>query len=225
LAEILRAEHLCRKYKSGKTELYAVKDLSLTIETGRLTVLRGRSGSGKTTLINLLSTLDTATSGKIFYQGKEITSADTKERDAFRRKEIAVIFQSIALMGEMTAYQNIDFGLRIAGVPASQRTERVRESLRLVGLEKRATHVPGELSGGEQQRIAIARAIAHQPRVLFADEPTAELDSAMAVQTVGLFRALAHERGLSVVMTTHDPEMMALADVVHTLHNGEIIDE
>lgn len=220
---ILKGEHLCRQFGSGNNTVHAVKDVSIAIEAGKLTVLRGRSGSGKTTLINLLSTLDTATSGTLLYAGKDLTRMSSAEKDAYRREEIAVIFQSVALMNEMTAYENVEFGLRIAKVPKQERKQRVENSLALVGLQKRMTHLPGELSGGEQQRIAIARAIAHEPKLIFADEPTAELDSLTAVQIVRLFKQLAKERGIGIVMTTHDPAMMELADTVYTMQNGEIV--
>ena len=227
MAAIIKTKNLCRQFVVGKNIIHAVKDISIEIEQGKLTVLRGRSGSGKTTLINLLSTLDLPTSGEILYgeQETDLAKLSTRGRDAFRRRESAVVFQAVALMSEMTAYENVEFGLRIAGVKAGERRSLAQESLGLVGLAKRMTHIPGELSGGEQQRIAIARAIAHRPKIIFADEPTAELDSGTALQVMKVFKDLIREQGLSVVMTTHDPNMMEIADTVYTLRDGEIVDE
>ena len=224
MSVILKGEHLCRQFGSGNNTVHAVKDVSIAIESGKLTVLRGRSGSGKTTLINLLSTLDSATSGTLLYEGKDLMRLPSAERDTYRREEIAIIFQSVALMSEMTAYENVEFGLRIAKVPGKERKQRVENSLALVGLQKRMTHLPDELSGGEQQRIAIARAISHEPKIIFADEPTAELDSLTAVQIVRLFKQIAREQNIGIVMTTHDPAMMEFADIVYTMQNGEIVE-
>ena len=227
MAAILEAKDLCRQFGTGKNVVRAVKNVSIAIPAGQLTVLRGPSGSGKTTLLNMLSTLDLPTSGAILYDGKtDLTALSLRQRDAFRRRESAIIFQAVALMGEMTAYENVEFGLRIAGVRGGrERRKRAEESLTLVGLGKRMSHIPSELSGGEQQRIAIARAIAHRPLVSFAAEPTAELDSGTALQVMKVFKDLIRGENLSVVMTTHDPNMMEIADTVYTLRDGEIVEE
>ena len=222
---IIRTESLCREFRNGGVVVHAVRDVSLTVRRGELTVLRGRSGSGKTTLLNLLSTLDTPTSGSILYQGKDLLAFSEAEKNRFRREEIGIIFQSVALMGQMTAYENVEFGLRMAGLPYREYKTLVQKYLTLVGLGDRMTHLPGELSGGEQQRIAIARAIAHRPNLIFADEPTAQLDTATALQVVKLLKELIETEQLTVVMTTHDPNMMEIADTVYSLQDGEIVDE
>lgn len=224
-APILRTEELCRFYGSGDTLVRAVNQISIPIYPGQLTVLRGRSGSGKTTLINLLSTLDTPTSGAIWYRDRDITQFSEAEKNKFRRKEIGIIFQAVALMGQMNALENVEFGLRMAGVPYKQQRELAQRYLNLVGLGKRMRHMPGELSGGEQQRIAIARALAHSPSIIFADEPTAELDTATALHMVKLFKDLIEEQQMTVVMTTHDPNMMEVADTVYSLRDGEVVDD
>lgn len=224
-APILRTEELCRFYGSGDTLVRAVNQISIPIYPGQLTVLRGRSGSGKTTLINLLSTLDTPTSGAIWYRDRDITQFSEAEKNEFRRKEIGIIFQAVALMGQMNALENVEFGLRMAGVPYKQQRELAQRYLNLVGLGKRMRHMPGELSGGEQQRIAIARALAHSPSIIFADEPTAELDTATALHMVKLFKDLIEEQQMTVVMTTHDPNMMEVADTVYSLRDGEVVDD
>ncbi len=138
---------------------------------------------------------------------------------------MAFVFQSVALIASMTAYENVEFGLRLAGVPANEREQRAKEALTRVGLEKRMYHRPGEMSGGEQQRVAIARAIAHRPKIVFADEPTAELDTVTSLHVVKLFKELVAEKGMTIIMTTHDPSMMDIADKVYTLEDGEIVGE
>lgn len=221
-APIVITENLCRDFNSGREVVHALKNVSIKIESGILTVLRGRSGSGKTTLINLLGGLDSPTMGKIFFKDNEITNMSTSKKDELRKRSFGFIFQSVAIISVMSAYENVEFGLRIAGVDAKLRKERAEECLTLVGLGKRMHHRAHELSGGEQQRVAIARAIAHRPGVIFADEPTAELDTHMGLQVVKLFKSLVEKEGLTVVMTTHDPSMMEIADCVFTLEDGEI---
>ena len=222
---IIYTENINRIFKTGETEVHALKDVNIQVNQGELLILRGRSGSGKTTLMNILSALDAPTSGKVYVQGKEITALPMAARDELRRTEMSFIFQSVALMSQMSAYENVEFGLRIAGYPAKDRKKRAEECLTMVGLKQRMHHRPAELSGGEQQRVAIARAIAHHPKVLFADEPTAELDSAMGLQVMRLFRELVAKEGVTMVMTTHDPNMMELADHVYHIDDGAIIEE
>jgi putative ABC transport system ATP-binding protein len=184
----------------------------------------GASGSGKTTLINMLGALDRPDSGIIQFKDTDITTAGERFKNELRRKHMGFVFQSVALISMMSAYENVEFGLRIAGIDSKSRSERVKECLSLVGLSKRTEHRPHELSGGEQQRVAIARAIAHKPDIIFADEPTAELDTHMGLQVVKVFKSLVEREGLTVVMTTHDPSMIDIADHVLTLEDGEIID-
>ena len=222
--EILRTEHLCRTFTSPAGEVQALRDLSISVRAGGLTILNGKSGSGKTTLINLLGALDRPTSGKVFFEGQELSALSERARDKIRRTRIGIVFQSVALMSSMTAFENVEFGLRVAGCPAAGRKERALECLELVGLSKRATHLPQELSGGEQQRVAIARAIAHRPAAIFADEPTAQLDSTMGLQVIAVFKKLIETQGATIVMTTHDPDLMQIADQVYTLRDGVLAD-
>jgi len=220
---ILVTENVCKVFHTGREEIHALKNINIEVQEGALTMLRGRSGSGKTTLMNSLGALDYPTSGKVWFDGQEITAMSPIKRDAMRCRKVGFVFQSVALIASMSAYENVDFGMRICGVPYEKRKHRVEKCLELVGLGKRMNHRPQELSGGEQQRVAIARAIAHMPRILFADEPTAELDTQMALRVMGIFKELIRDEGLTVVMTTHDPNMMELADHVYTLEDGEII--
>lgn len=225
MALIIKTNKLCRDFKVGSNIVHAVSNVNLNIEKGGLTILRGRSGSGKTTLINLLGAIDKPTKGEIFFEDKEISSLEEQNRDELRRKDIGFVFQSGALISNMTAFENVDFGLRVSGYNSKERKNRVEECLNIVGLLKRADHYPYELSGGEAQRVAIARAIAHKPKVIFADEPTAALDSNMGLQVVKTFKELVKNEGVTVVMTTHDPNMMQVADYVFTIQDGEIVNE
>jgi len=222
---ILKAEDIGRDFHSGRDVVHALKGVNISIDSETLTILRGRSGSGKTTLINLFGALDQPTKGKILFMDKDITLYSEEKRDELRRKSIGFIFQSVALISMMSAFENVDFSLRISGYPKADRRKRVEECLKLVGLGKRMDHRPHELSGGEQQRVAIARAMAHRPAVIFADEPTAELDTHMGLQVVRLFQKLVKDEGLTVVMTTHDPSMVEIADRVFTLEDGEVVNE
>lgn len=222
---MIRTVDLCRDFPSGREIVHALKGVNISVQPGTLTILRGRSGSGKTTLINLLGALDRPTRGDIYLFDRKISDLAEKKRDELRRTGMGFVFQSIALIGLMSAYENVEFALRIAGYDKKKQKERAEECLDFVGLGKRMNHRPHELSGGEQQRVAIARAIAHHPKVLFADEPTAELDTQMGLQVLKVFRDLVTKEKLTVVMTTHDPNMMELADHVYTLEDGEVIHE
>lgn len=225
MGAIITTESLCRDFKIGDGSIVsALKNVNIEIEKGKLTILRGRSGSGKTTLINILGALDKPTKGKVLFDGRDITTLSERKRDELRRYEMSFVFQSVALMSGMNAYENVEFGLRLSKTPYGERDKRVRDVMRSVGLEKRMFHRPSEMSGGEQQRVAIARAIAHEPKVVFADEPTAELDTATGLKVVKLFKQLVAEQGMTIVMTTHDPSMIDIADKVYTLEDGEIVE-
>jgi putative ABC transport system ATP-binding protein len=220
---ILKTRSLSRVFNNGGTIVRALDDIDIEIIPQTITILKGRSGSGKTTLINLLGTLDRPTSGEIYFEGRNISAISEGRRDRLRRRSMGFVFQSIALISLMSAYENVEFALRVAGVRKGRR-RRAESCLNFVGLRNRMHHRPGELSGGEQQRVAIARAIAHRPSLIFADEPTAELDTHMALQVMKLFRDLVNEEKATVVMTTHDPNMMELADRVYTLEDGRIVE-
>ena len=208
---------------AGGEDFYALKNVNVHIEKGKLHMLVGKSGSGKTTLMNILGSLDPATSGKVIYDGKDITGLSEKELCVLRRKEIGYIFQTVALIPHMTAEENVAYAIRLSGRKDLDLHERALECLRMVGLGQRGSHMPQELSGGEQQRVAIARAIAHHPTVLFADEPTAELDSNTALQVARIFRELVDKEGVTVVMTTHDRELSTIGDKIYALEDGEIV--
>lgn len=223
---IIQANDITRMFSTGAGEFYALKGVDVEIPQGKLTILKGRSGSGKTTLMNILSTLDVPTDGKVVFDGHDYKDITELEKEQLRRKEIGFVFQAVALIPIMNAYENVDFAIRLAEADLSPQEvdARIRETLALVGMEERMLHLPGQMSGGEQQRVAIARAVAHRPQVVFADEPTGALDTENGLRVMKLFRDLIEKEGVTIVMTTHDPNLMALGDVVYELEDGEIID-
>lgn len=224
MSEILRTIGVKRSFPVAGGLFWALKGIDITVPEASLTILKGRSGSGKTTLLNIIGALDAPTEGQVFFDGTDISGAGESEREKLRRKKIGYIFQSVALIPVMSAYENVEYALRLAKYKGDYR-ERVMECLRLVGLSKRATHMPEELSGGEQQRVAIARAIAHNPKIIYADEPTGALDSATSLQVIAIFRELVEKEGITIVMTTHDPKLMEYGDVVYEIGDGEIVSE
>jgi len=222
---IIRAVGIKRVFGRGSGAVHALKGAHLSIPPGRLVALKGRSGSGKTTLINLLGALDRPSEGAIYFNGQEISGMSEKQRNVLRKTQMGLVFQSFALIPLMSAYENVEFGLRIAGVPAKHYKEWSERALDYVGLKPRMKHRPFELSGGEQQRVAIARAIAHRPKLILADEPTAELDSKMGLQVMKVFKDLVAAEGMTIVLTTHDPAIMEIVDQVYALEDGQIVDQ
>jgi len=214
-----------RIFRSGGETVYALDGVSISVAPKTFVALRGRSGSGKTTLMNIIGALDNPTEGQVFFENKDITKLPDRQKDELRRRKLGFVFQSSALIPLMSAYENVEFSLRIAGVPAAERRKRAEEVLAMVGLAKRMKHRPMEMSGGEQQRVAIARAMAHRPSLILADEPTAQLDSRMGLQIMKLFRDLVDKEGITVIMATHDPIIMEVADHVYTLEDGKVVDE
>ena len=223
MENMIRTRNVGRCYDTQGGPFWALKDISIDVPEGKLTILRGRSGSGKTTLLNLISALDQPTEGEILLEGKDIVHLSEAERARIRRKDIGYVFQSVALIPMMTAQENVEFALRMADFQGDRKA-RALECLHLVGLQKRADHMPEEMSGGEQQRVAIARAIAHHPKVLFADEPTGALDTMSGLTVVKIFRELCEKEGVSIVMTTHDVGLMELGDRVYELSGGRLVD-
>lgn len=240
LRPILRVVNVSRSYPDGTgKDFYAVQGANLSVREHTLTIIKGRSGSGKTTLLNMMSTLEEPDSGEIYYDfGINTTTANgggvafeeysyssvgTGQKERLRRLKMGFVFQSIALIPVLTAYENVEFSLRMAGV--KKRRERVEALLETVGLSDRMHHMPAQLSGGEQQRVAIARAVAHHPAVLFADEPTGALDTDTGLQVMDFFQRLIKEEALTVVMTTHDPRLMAMGDVLYEMSDGHLQEE
>jgi putative ABC transport system ATP-binding protein len=223
MGEVITAKGIKRGFPTGGGTFWALKGIDLSVQENRLTILKGRSGSGKTTLMNILGALDPPTEGEVIFNGQNISRASERKRDMLRRLEMGFVFQSVALVSMMTAYENVEFVLRISGFSARERRKRAEACLHRVGLGPRMNHLPQELSGGEQQRVAIARALAPNPKVIFADEPTAELDTNTGLQVVKIFKDLIEHEGATIVMTTHDPGLMEVADRVYELEDGEIV--
>lgn len=211
-----------RVYRVGGEDVYAVRDVSCEIGPGRLIALRGRSGSGKTTLLNLLSGLDRPTHGQTMIRGEDTRRLSDGQLTELRRHDIGFIFQAFALLPVLSAYENVELPLRIAGVGARQRHRRAVDLLELVGLGRRMSHRPFELSGGEQSRVAIARALANEPSLIVADEPTGALDSVTGLEIMSLFRRVVGERGVTIVMATHDPTISDIADETLIMSDGRM---
>ena len=211
-----------RVYRVGGEDVYAVRDVSCEIMPGRLIALRGRSGSGKTTLLNLLSGLDRPTHGQTMIRGEDTRRLSDGQLTELRRHDIGFIFQAFALLPVLSAYENVELPLRIAGVGARQRHRRAVDLLELVGLGRRMSHRPFELSGGEQSRVAIARALANEPSLIVADEPTGALDSVTGLEIMSLFRRVVGERGVTIVMATHDPTISDIADETLIMSDGRM---
>lgn len=220
----IRTENLTRIYHLEGEDIRALSGVSLAIYPCQMTAIVGRSGSGKTTLLNLIAGLDDPTEGEVWIIGQALRQMDEKARLALRRERLGFIFQSFGLLPLLTAAENVGVPLRMRGVPSAEREARIREALEWVGLGRRARHRPYELSGGEQQRVAIARALAAQPQIVLADEPTGQLDSQTGRRILDLLRRLVVERGITLVIVSHDPMVMAEADVVHELRDGKLIE-
>ncbi|QNE45490.1 ABC transporter ATP-binding protein [Glaciihabitans sp. INWT7] len=219
---VVRAEGLTRVYGRGDGATHALRDVSLEVGAGELVVLRGPSGSGKTTLLNLLGGLDVPTSGRVHLDGTDVTHASPSQWVALRRDTVGYVFQAFALIPHLSAAENIELPLRIHGDAVIGRDARVAELLALVGLGAHANQRPAELSGGQQQRVGIARALANRPRLLIADEPTGQLDSATAASMMGLLSQLVHREGVAAIVSTHDPKITAGADRVINILDGSL---
>lgn len=216
----IQVESLWRIYETGSQEVPALRGLTFSIEPGSYVALKGRSGSGKTTLLNCLSGLDDPTSGRVLVLGREVTRMTEAERTHWRSQEMGLVFQSFGLIPTLSAYENIDLMLRLAGLRAGERQKRTKEMLQLVGLQKWADHRPYEMSGGQQQRIAVARALSNHPKLILADEPTGELDTTTAREILALFRKIVEEQDVTFLMTSHDPVVDVYVDRVLQLKDG-----
>ena len=216
------ASNITRDFFTGGINERALDDVNLSVQKGEFLAVIGRSGSGKTTLLNVIAGLDHPTTGKIMINNQDISNFSDHQMTQLRRHHIGFVFQSFGLLPLMSAAENIELALRIAGNNAKQRRERTRELLELVGLENRSQHRPYELSGGEQQRVAVARAIANNPPLIIADEPTGELDSNTGQQIFTLLRKVA-ESGVTVITATHDPFVIDHVDRVVEMNDGKLL--
>jgi len=215
---------LWRTYQLGSEEINALRGVNMTVMPGQFIAVVGRSGSGKTTLLNILAGLDKPTSGQVLFENRDIAGMNEHDLTEIRRHKIGFVFQSFGLLPLLSAFENVELPLRIAGVRTREREERTRDALEIVGLWGRAKHRPYELSGGEQQRVAIARAVVNNPPLILADEPTGELDSTNARAIFGLFKEMVLKQGISVLSATHDSTLLAMADEVKEIRDGHLND-
>jgi putative ABC transport system ATP-binding protein len=218
---LLSATRVVRRYGSGETAVDALRCISLDIQPGRLTAIMGPSGSGKSTLMHILAGLDVPTEGSVVLDGVEITKLSEKKLTLLRRRKIGFVFQFFNLLPMLTAEENVRLPLELAGAKIDKAW--LDDLLRTTGVAERRKHRPSELSGGQQQRVAIARALVSRPKVLFADEPTGNLDSATSKDVLSLLRHSVDELGQTTLMVTHDPRAAALADRILFLADGRIV--
>jgi putative ABC transport system ATP-binding protein len=220
--EVTKVINATRDFKIGEMETHALRGVNLSIDDGEFTALVGPSGSGKTTLLQLIGLLDQPTSGQVLINGKDATRLNRNQRADLRKGTIGFIFQFFALIPTLTAYENIEMPLLLNGTKPAERKKRVNEVLEAVGLSDRGHHRPDQLSGGQQQRVAVARALAINPKVILADEPTANLDTENGKQVMDIMKKLNKETGVTFVFATHDPRVIGYADRVVTLQDGLI---
>jgi len=214
--------NISKTYRVGSVAVPALRDIDIQIQGNCLTAIAGPSGSGKTTLLNLIGCIDRPDSGELLVAGTPVGELSDDALSDFRATHLGFVFQSFNLIPVLTAYENIEYPLRLTGMPPARRRERVAAMLEAVGLSPQARHRPGQLSGGQQQRVAIARALAAAPRLVLADEPTANLDSHTGAAIIQLMRQMQREQAVSIVFCSHDPQVIAAADEVVMIRDGRI---
>ncbi len=219
---LLRIEAVTRTYTTDGQPVPALRGVDLELPRGVFAALKGRSGSGKTTLLNLIGGLDQPSSGQITFEGQLLSALSETKRTLLRRQRMGFIFQSFALLPTYSAFENVEFMLRLLGLGRRERLARAQRCLKVVGLARWMHHRPDEMSGGQQQRLAIARALANRPALILADEPTGELDTTTTRQILDLFRHLVEREGITILATSHDPIIDEYADQVFTLQDGKI---
>lgn len=220
----VRVRGVHRTFGTGRAAVHALRGVDLDVAPGELLALVGRSGSGKTTLLNLVGGLDRPDEGTVHVDGVDVAALDDDGQATLRRDRVAFVFQTFGLMPALTAAENVGVPLRLHEAPVDVRERRVETLLELVGLTPHAQQRPDELSGGQQQRVAIARALASSPRLLVADEPTGQLDSETGLAVMALIRGVVEAEGMTAVVSTHDPVMIALADRALHLVDGRVVE-
>lgn len=226
MSEIIRLDNVNKIYESGELHVHALKDINLIINKGEYVAIMGASGSGKSTLMNILGCLDRATSGEYYLNGDDVSKLSDDELAHARNKEIGFVFQSFNLISQNDALKNVELPMLYAGVKSvKEREGRAKELLCEVGLEERINHLPKELSGGQRQRVAIARAMVNNPPVIFADEPTGNLDSKASVEIMDIFTKLNKEKNVTVIMVTHERDIAEFTDRIITFKDGQIISD
>ena len=220
---MIRLENITKIYNEKVDDTKALDDVSLKIEDGEFISVMGASGSGKSTLLKIIGCMDTPTAGKYFLDDTEVTAASRSQVHKLRKEKIGYVFQHFALMDYYTAYENIELPLLAANVKRKERKRIILKQMEHLGILSERNKLPGKMSGGQQQRVAIARAVVHRPKVVFADEPTGALDTAAGFEVMRLFRELIDDEDITIVMTTHDPNLMELGDEVFELSDGIVI--
>lgn len=222
---VIQVENLVKTYQLGKVSIPALRGISFDVARGEFLVVVGPSGSGKTTLLNLLGAIDKPTSGRIFIDGRDVTTLGEGELTKLRRHKIGFIFQFYNLIPALTALENVELPMLTASVSRKDASKRASQLLETVGLTERVSHLPDELSGGEQQRVAIARALANKPSLILADEPTGDLDTKTGTEVVQILYDTSKKENATVLVVTHDPMITEKADRILQLRDGNIIEE
>lgn len=222
---LIRTENLTKTFVLGKEKVTALNDVSISVEKGQICAVLGTSGSGKSTLLNMLAGLERPTSGAVYIGRHRIDKMTERELTLFRQKFTGFVFQSYNLIPSLTALENVAMPLMFKGIGKQEREARALEMLRLVGLENRKNHRPSEMSGGQQQRAGIARAFVSNPRVIFADEPTGNLDSETTKNVMELVCGLVHENNSTMILVTHDTNVASYADKIITITDGKVTNE
>ena len=221
---LVQVENVSKTYQMGEVQVKAVQDVSLSIEEASFVSFVGPSGSGKTTILNLIGCLDKPTAGDIFVAGEHVNLLNRKQSAAFRGSVLGFIFQSFNLLPVLTAYENIEYPLvMIKNISQSMRSKSVQTVLKAVGIMEQKDKFPDQLSGGQKQRVAVARALVTQPKLVLADEPTANLDKKSAVNVIQLMRSMRDEFGTTFIFSTHDPKIMKEAEIIFTLEDGMLV--
>lgn len=222
--EVVMVVNLKKSFFLKDKEVAALKNISFSVKKGEFFVIKGASGSGKTTLLNILGAMETTTSGRVAINGKTLDLLSEKQLTLLRRLEIATIYQSYNLIPVLNAFQNVELPLMLSGLKEEERLLRTKKLLKLVGLEERMEHIPEELSGGEQQRVAIARSLSNKPNIIFADEPTGNLDEEIQIKIMKILEGINRDLGTTIIMVTHDLKLAERADRILELKNGEILE-